>query len=130
MAKSYIAAPKLPRELSERYQIITEVMAGTLSVSEAARRLGLSRNRFQSLLHRGLAGLVEGIAVQAAGRPAMPESERQLRDQVERLERDKQQLQQRLETAERILGLASGMLKGRIGRGRRSRDQRSDSEEE
>ena len=130
MAKGYTAAPKIPRELLARYQTITEVLAGALTVSAGAKRLGISRNRFQTLLHRALAGLIDGMSVKAAGRPAQAPSERELREQVERLEKDNQRLSKRAETADRILGLASGMLKGRMGRAPRSRDKGHPSEDE
>ena len=130
MARGYIAAPRVPAELSERYRVITEVVAGALTVSEGARRLGLSRNRFQSLLHRALAGLVEGMGVQAAGRPSPPPSERQLRQQVEALQKENKRLQERVQTADRILHLASGMLKGRMAHGRKSRDRARQTEDE
>lgn len=130
MAKGYISAPGIPAELSERYQVITEVISGALSVSEGAKRLGLSRNRFQSLLHRALAGLMEGMAVQAAGRPAPPESQRQLQQEVDQLRKENRRLRERVETTDRILHLASGMLKGRLGRQGTSRERRGDTEDE
>jgi hypothetical protein len=39
--------------LAARYEVMVAVMSGAVMVSEGAKRLGLSRNRFQSLLHRG-----------------------------------------------------------------------------
>ena len=130
MAKGYISAPAIPPELGQRYQVITEVMAGALSVSEGARRLGLSRNRFQSLLHRALAGLMEGMSVQAAGRPAPPSSERHLQQEIDQLRKENRRLRQRVETTDRILHLASGMLKGRLGPRKASRDGGGDAEDE
>jgi transposase-like protein len=130
MAKGYTAAPRIPRELAPRYRAITEVLAGELTVSEAARRLGISRNRFQSVLHRALAALIEGMAVKPAGRPREPSSQRTLSQQVAKLQRDNERLSKRAQTADRILGLASGMLKGRLGRRARSREKGGTAEEE
>jgi hypothetical protein len=56
MAKSYTPAPRVPSELLPRYKVMLEVLSGELTVSEGARRLGLSRNHFQTLMHRGLGG--------------------------------------------------------------------------
>ena len=43
------------------------VISGELTVSEGARRLGLSRNHFQTLLHRGLGALIDGDFSQDRG---------------------------------------------------------------
>src|SRR5262245_38314569 len=130
MAKGYTAAPRIPRPLALRYRLITEVLAGELTVSEAARQLGLSRNRFQSLLHRALGGLIEGMSIKPAGRPPQPAEERTLRRQMAKLQRENERLSKRAQTADRILGLASGMLKGRLGRRGRSREAVGRSEDE
>jgi hypothetical protein len=95
------------------------VMAGTLTVSEGARRLGLSRNHFQSLLHRALGSVIEELGPKAGGRPPTPARERQLEVETGKLRLENERLQRRVETAERILGLASGMLRGRMDRGAR-----------
>ena len=95
------------------------VMSGALTVSEGARRLGLSRNHFQSLLHRALGSLIEELAPKAGGRPPMPERERQLEEETGRLRLENERLKRRVETAERILGVASGLLRGRMDRGAR-----------
>ena len=120
MAEGYEAIPKIPPELQERYQVITEVLAGALTVSEAARRLGISRNRFQTLLHRSLAGLIEGMSIHPAGRPKRAPEQRRLQDRSSKLERDNERLKKRVQTADRILELVQGMLKGQTGKARRS----------
>ena len=65
--KSYTALPVVPPELAVRYETVMAVMSGALSVSEGARRLGLSRNHFQSLLHRALGSLIEELEPKAGG---------------------------------------------------------------
>jgi transposase InsO family protein len=69
---TYTPLPEVPEEIRERYQVLLEVLAGKETVSGGARRLRLSRNHFQSLLHRGLEGLLEGLSPQPPGRPAKP----------------------------------------------------------
>ena len=57
MAKSkprYVPAPAVPAEMAQRVETILEVVAGRMSVAQAARTLGMSRNHFQTILHRGL----------------------------------------------------------------------------
>ena len=80
----YTPMPAVPPELMPRLAAVLEVMAGVKTVSAAARSLGLSRNHFQSLLHRGIAALVAAIAVQPGGRPATPPAITTLQAQLKR----------------------------------------------
>jgi hypothetical protein len=116
--KSYTAMPAVPPELTQRYQTLMEVLSGSLTVSEGARRLGLSRNHFQSLMHRALTSLIEELTPRAGGRPATPARERQLQEEAEQLRRENQRLRRRAETTERVLSVASELLQGRAERGR------------
>lgn len=114
--KTYTALPVVPPELAPRYEMMMAVMSGGLTVSEGARRLGLSRNHFQSLLHRALGSLIAELGPKAGGRPPMPAREKQLEVESGRLRLENERLQRRVETAERILGVASGLLRGRVDR--------------
>lgn len=118
--KTYTAAPAVPPELMERLALIQEVLAGKLSVSQAARTLGISRNHFQSLLHRGLAAMVQAIGPRPSGRPAKSGELLALQEEVERLRRENVKLQARVGTTDRLLEVASGLLQGRIHPGSRS----------
>lgn len=110
MAKSYTSMPAVPPEVQERYRIVMEVLAGALSVSEGARKAGLSRNHFQSLVHRASAGIVEGLSPKAAGRPAMPKEERKLQWETLRLKKENERLLQRAHVSDRLLGVATSLL--------------------
>jgi hypothetical protein len=129
--KNYTALPVVPPELTTRYEVIMSVLSGTLTVSEGARRLGLSRNHFQSLLHRALGSLVRELGPKVAGRPRIPEREKQLEVESGRLRRENEQLRRRVETTDRILNMASGLLQGRMERGtRRERGARKPATED
>src|SRR5258708_6945627 len=119
--KSYTPAPQVPAPMSERLEMILEVLAGRRSVAEAARTLGMSRNHFQTILHRGLSGMVESITPQPSGRPGKPREMLELEAQVQRLERENARLQERVGTIDRLLQAASGLLQGRIRPVRQSR---------
>lgn len=110
----YTPMPAVPPELMPRLAAVLEVMAGVKTVSAAARSLGLSRNHFQSLLHRGIAALVEAIAVQPGGRPATPRAQATLQAQLKQLQRENARLQNQVGSTERLLEVASGLLHGRI----------------
>ncbi len=110
MAKNYTAMPQVPPEMVERYRIVMEVLSGALSVSEGARKAGLSRNHFQTLLHRASAGIIEGLSPREAGRPPMPKAERNLRGETLRLKKENERLLQRAHVTDRLLGVATNLL--------------------
>jgi hypothetical protein len=64
---SYTPIPQVPAELMPRLAAIVAVLAGVKTVSEAARTLKLSRNHFQSILHRSLLAMVQSITVKRGG---------------------------------------------------------------
>jgi transposase-like protein len=126
--KTYTPMPAVPPELAARYQTMMAVLSGELTVSEAARRLGLSRNHFQSLMHRALGSLIRELGAHRSGRPARPEKEKSLREEAKKLRQENERLRRRAETTDRILEVASGLLQGRSDRGvRHERRQRRPS---
>jgi transposase-like protein len=124
--KDYEPVPEVPLELRQRYETMLQVLAGAISVSEGARRLGLSRNRFQTLLHRGMKGMLTGLEPGEPGRPGKPAREAELEGKVEKLERENERLRGRAEMIDRLLGVASGVIRGRV---RASRPRKATGEE-
>ena len=116
MSKSYRKAPQVAPELQQRYQAVMDVLSGEVSVSEAARRLQLSRNQFQSVLHRGLEGLISGLEARPAGRPKPPQAEREARQEAEQLRLENERLAKQAEMMDRLLHVARGLLTSRPGR--------------
>ena len=80
--QTYTAAPVVPAELRERYELLMAVLSGELTVSEAARRMGVARNHFQTLMHRAVGGLIDGLSPRPTGRPPRPEREVELEEQL------------------------------------------------
>lgn len=122
MAKSrYTKAPEPPEEVKARFKMVLEVLSGMTTVSEAARRLGWSRNHFQDVMNRGVTGLLEGVTPKAPGPPPKSERETQLEEELHRLRRENSQLQERAEKVDRLLDLTSAVVRGQqSGRGRRA----------
>jgi hypothetical protein len=112
--KSYTPAPPMAPEQAQRLAVMLEVLSGSRSVAEGARTLGMSRNHFQTLLHRGLAALMAEVTPKPGGRPAKPQELKELEAKLERLERENAELSQRVGTTDRLLEVASGLLHGRI----------------
>ena len=112
--KSYTPAPQVPSEMDERLVVVMEVLAGIKTMSEGAKALHLSRNHFQTLVHRGVGAMIEAISPKPAGRPAKPESVAALEVELEKLRRENAQLHSRVGSTDRLLEIASGLLHGRI----------------
>ena len=112
--KSYTPVPEVAPQLEERLDLIVAVLAGRTTIAEAARQLGISRTHFQTLFHRGLTGLAEGVSPKPGGRPAKAKEQIELERELERLQRENAQLKARVDTTDRLLEVASGLLHGRI----------------
>jgi transposase len=116
----YVPAPTVEDEMERRYLAVLKVLSGAATVTDAAKQLGMSRNRFQTLMHRGLTALVQELVPKSPGPTPVSESERALRAENEQLKRHVQRLESRVETVDRMLGIASEMVRGRVkmtGRG-------------
>ena len=125
---SYTPAPAIAPEVAPRVQAVLKVVSGQWSVTEAAAEIGMSRLRFQILMHRSLEAMVSELAQKAPGRPAVPTRQRELESENARLRRENEKLQGRVGTIDRLLGVASDMLKGRIETsGRQARTSSSTS---
>lgn len=124
--RSYTPTPAVPPEAMHRLAMIVEVLAGIRTVSDAARSLNLSRNHFQTILHRGVTGLVEAITPKAAGRHAKPPEVVKLEAEVTQLRQENAHLRERVRSTDRLLEVASGLLHGRIrATGRRTRTRKA-----
>jgi transposase-like protein len=129
MGKSYVPMPRMSGVRLERFRIVMDVVSGEITVSEAARKLGLSRNHFQALMHRGLEALGEGVSPHPAGRPPTPTRERALQEENSRLQQEIEHLRKRVETADQVLVLLRGYLQGRRKRERTSKGRRPAEDE-
>ena len=121
---SYTPAPEVPPQVMPRLVAVVEVLAGLKTVSEAARSLQLSRNHFQTILHRGVLALVQSVTVKSGGRPATAPQLTALQKELKKLKRENAHLKKRVDSTDRLLEVAGGLLHGRIrpsGRQRRAR---------
>src|SRR5713101_2594157 len=110
---TYTPMPSIPKEMEQRYRVRLTAFTGALTVSEGARQLGLSRNQFQSVMHKGLQGLLDGVSPKQPGRPSRPEAQKKLSEQVEQLHHENQQLRQQVQMLERAIEAVSDLVKGR-----------------
>lgn len=103
----YVKAPQPSEETRPLYEATLRVLSGEMSVTEAAASLGLSRNRFQTVMHRGLTGLLTELSRKPRGRRPMPPEERRLREELARLEKENARLAQQAAASARMMALAS-----------------------
>lgn len=110
---SYEPSPKVQRQTLPRLAAVMAVLAGQKTVSAAARELGLSRNHFQTILHRAERELIESVRLKAGGRPSR--SEQLLRQQAElkQLKRENAKLRKQLAATQELLEVAGTLLRGR-----------------
>ncbi len=107
----YVKAPTPTENIRPLYEAVLKVLSGQLNVTEAAATVGLSRLRFQTRLHRGLAGLMEALEDQPRGRPSTPETEKTLRAELEQTRKENQQLRRQVASTARMMGVASEWMK-------------------
>lgn len=123
---TYVKRPKLTHAgHAARVQAVLQVQAGVLSVSEAARRLGLSRHRFQTLSHRALAALAQALLPHKRGRKKPSDKERRLQKHLERERAAKQRAQRQALVARRLLQVARETLRAQARAAKNPRTPRS-----
>lgn len=127
---SYTPAPELPTdpELRRRFGEIVAVLAQTQTVTGAARALGLSRNHFQTILHRVIGAVIQEITPKPSGRPAKPEREVMLETENARLRGEVERLKGRSEMIERMMSVVGGIASGKVAVPR-SRSKKTKSED-
>lgn len=112
---SYTPAPELPSDpdLRRRFGEIVAVLAQTQTVTGAARSLGLSRNHFQTILHRVVGTMIDEITPKPAGRPARPQREVELEAENEKLKAELEAMTIRTEAIERMLTVVGEYASGK-----------------
>ena len=115
----YVKAPEPSPEVAPLYAAVLKILSGQLTVTAAAESVNLSRLRLQTRMHRGLSGLLEALEDQPRGRRATPELEKALKEEVEALRQENQQLREQVTSTLRMMGLATEwMHKGLKSAGR------------
>src|SRR5688500_9510384 len=75
-------------EVLRRLEVVSRVMSGMTTVTEAAAELDLSRNRFQTIYHRGLAAMMAELEPKPGGRPSKDSTQAALEKENARLTRE------------------------------------------
>src|SRR5690606_6288374 len=77
---SYTPAPSLPTDpvLRRRIEEVLATIAGTQTMTGGAVALGMSRNHYQTVVHRALEAAMASVTPKPAGRPARSARELEL----------------------------------------------------
>lgn len=118
--KTYVEAPRVDVKLQSTWETILGAYVGMIEVSEGARRLELSRNHFQTKMHKAMGAAISTLMPQQKGRPPKPLRERELEAENERLRWEVARAREELASVERILGVATAFVKDRA-RGTRTK---------
>ena len=131
---SYKPAPEPPTDpaLRRRYDAIMSVLAQTQTVTAAAESLGMSRNHFQTILHRVIEAVIEAMTPKPAGRPAKPAREAELEAENARLKSELEALRAHSEMINRMMTAVTSIASGREpsprSRGRSTKKKSEDPE--
>jgi hypothetical protein len=116
------------RELGERERgrLFLAASVGEITVTEACRKLGISRQRFYELEDRAVRAFLEALEPKAAGRPRKKkDSKAKEKGRIEELEKENQRLWLYIKA---LRGLAGIEERGKKG-GRRKKGSFDRSEE-
>ena len=108
-----------------RAEVILLVRNGTISASEGAKRLGVSRKTYYEWEHKGLSALMDALTDWAAGRPAMAQEDPELpalRNRIAALEKEVEAAKQTAEVR-KVLELYEQQLQSQSGKKNRSREK-------
>lgn len=120
-SSTYTTSPVVPAEVLPRLAVIVQVLSGEKSVSQAAREMNLSRNHFQSILHRSLAAMIETLVPKEPGRHPKPQALSDLERRLRQLERENTRLKRRVAATDELLQVAGQLLHGQPRPARRAR---------
>jgi len=111
---SYKPAPEPPTDpaLRRRYDAIMAVIAETQTVTAAAESLDMSRNHFQTILHRVLEAMIDAMTPKPAGRPAKPEREAALEAELAQVKAELVALQSHTAMMKRMMGALTSIVSG------------------
>lgn len=125
----YVKVPEPPEQLRPLYEAVLQALAGSMTVTQGAASVGLSRVRFQTRMNRGLHGLLAALGEQPRGRRPTPETEQALKEQVRQLQQEKAELQRQVEASARMMQTAGEWMRKGLQSASRQRRPKTTAEE-
>ena len=114
-SSTYENRPEVPPELQKRFEVIREVLAERMTISDAAKQLDIARVNMQTLVHRAEAAIVSALQPRPTGPTRTPESEKKLKARVEELEKQNKKLNAQLQAADEMMMAAGEIIRSLRG---------------
>ncbi len=127
---TYTPMPEIPEAIRERFTVVMQVQSGAMTVSDGARKLGLSRNQFQSMMHKAMAAMIEEMMPKSPGRPPAPEAEARLRAESDKLRRENDKLKAQVGSTHQMLEMVADIFNRRIDRAMSHRESKPKAKKE
>jgi hypothetical protein len=112
---TYETQPEIPSELNKRFSLIRAVVAERMTISDAARELGIARVNMQTLVHRAEAAIVTALEPRSTGPVPKPATEKKLEARVAQLEKDNAKLKKQLQAADDMMMAAGEIIRSLRG---------------
>ena len=95
-------------DVRQKTEVILRVRAGLISVTEAAKQLGISRKTYYKWERRALEGMMEGLCERSPGRPCAESDgvRKQMEHRIRELERELAKRQKADELRQRVKELS------------------------
>ena len=114
-ASTYENQPEVPPELKQRYDVIRAVLGMRMTISEAAKQLGIARVNMHTLAHRAEAAILSALQPRPTGPTPLPETEKKLNAQVEQLQKENAKLTKQLLAADDMMMAAGEIIRSLRG---------------
>ncbi len=112
---TYETQPEIAPELKKRYELIREVLADRMTISDAAKELGIARVNMQSLIHRADQAIASSLEPRPTGPVPKPEAEKALEARVAQLEKENAKLHKQLQAADDMMMAAGEIIRSLRG---------------
>lgn len=112
---TYQPRPSVPAQIADRVTVVKAILGERLTISAAAEQLGIARVNMQTLAHRADAAIIESMTPKPSGPRPKSARERELEQELKRLQRENAKLQEQLRAADDMMGAAGEIIRSLRG---------------
>jgi transposase-like protein len=112
---TYEGRPTVPAEHQRRFDLIRAVIGERITMSEAARELGIARVNMQTAVHRAEAAIASTLMPRTTGPAAKPRREKELEAEVKLLAKRNAKLEEQLQAQDDMLAVAGEIIRSLRG---------------
>src|SRR5688500_1633884 len=85
---TYQPRPSVPPAIADRVLVVKAILGDRMTITSGAAQLGIARVNMQSLAHRAELSIIEAMTPKSSGPPPKSARERELEQEVKRLEKE------------------------------------------